>query len=548
MVYVKLVGCNFDLTKIDEVSKNLRSLNYNSVIIKDIITNLKKNTPDSIKYVLEKVSDLDSDLAKLNSDIITIADNLDNSSPDSIATAYARISRSPKTIPELREEARNDVLGAGKSFKAIFGMGHHSIAEHIYLNFDIMDVSRHAVEKLELKRNQGYTEKSQRYVTLNGDFYIPQELVGTPFESRFMKVIELQNKFYFDNFDDLFKYHDSQNYTDVFNHRKIINNREKQIGLLEGYAKEDARYSLAMATTTQLGMSANARDVEIGTSALRSSDVAEEREIGEKMFAEVKAFGLSIINYMAPSDYFSKTRNELSEYVSELLKNREFGSLIPSYGVRLHTELKRDDSILAGLLFSSDLINYDSALNIVRKLPINEILKLQQIANKYRTVHDPFLREYELGDRVAEFMMSSSAFAQLKRHRPNTIIKQKYNFDLGITVPSSVHGSGSEEALYHVINKTNELYVDMIQAGVNPKVAEYIFTNAHRRLVLLDANNRQVGHICAERENIDAQWDIRGLVTKYHELIEKESPLTSMYFCGKHEFSEKMNHLNNLNF
>ena len=67
-------------------------------------------------------------------------------SPEPIAAAYARISRSPKTVEALREEARTNVERARRSNRSIvFEMGHASIAEHAVFNIDIEGISRLAV-------------------------------------------------------------------------------------------------------------------------------------------------------------------------------------------------------------------------------------------------------------------------------------------------------------------------------------------------------------------------------------------------------------------
>ncbi len=81
--------------------------------------------------------------------------------PETISAAYARISRDPRDVPELRAEAREQVEKARRSNQAIvFGMSHHSVAEHAYFNFDILQISRLALEELEARRiGAAYTEK-----------------------------------------------------------------------------------------------------------------------------------------------------------------------------------------------------------------------------------------------------------------------------------------------------------------------------------------------------------------------------------------------------
>jgi thymidylate synthase ThyX len=88
--------------------------------------------------------------------------------PEVLSAAYARISRDPRPINEIRVDAKNEVERARKSNSSIiFKMGHHSVAEHAVFNFDILGVSRLAMEELEKFRLSSYTEKSQRYITLD---------------------------------------------------------------------------------------------------------------------------------------------------------------------------------------------------------------------------------------------------------------------------------------------------------------------------------------------------------------------------------------------
>jgi thymidylate synthase ThyX len=106
--------------------------------------------------------------------------------PEVLSAAYARISRDPRPVDELRADARTEIEKSRKSTEnIIFSMGHHSVAEHAVLNFDLMGLSRLAVEALEQHRLCSYTEKSQRYIALKGDYVAPDEIKGKPSEKEF---------------------------------------------------------------------------------------------------------------------------------------------------------------------------------------------------------------------------------------------------------------------------------------------------------------------------------------------------------------------------
>ena len=121
-------------------------------------------------------------LAGYNLDYETIREfqnlnpEMQNLTPETVSAAYARISRSPKPVDELRAVARQEVEKARQSNRNIvFEMGHSSIAEHAVFNIDVIGVSRLLVEEIEKFRLCAYTEKSQRYVLLEDDFVIPAD-------------------------------------------------------------------------------------------------------------------------------------------------------------------------------------------------------------------------------------------------------------------------------------------------------------------------------------------------------------------------------------
>jgi len=111
-------------------------------------------------------------VAGFNIDIENCSD-----SPETISAAYARISRDPRPISELRASAANALEKARSSNRTIiFEYGHGSVAEHAVFNFDILDLSRLGAEALQSFRLASFTEKSQRYIRMGEDWYFPEGL------------------------------------------------------------------------------------------------------------------------------------------------------------------------------------------------------------------------------------------------------------------------------------------------------------------------------------------------------------------------------------
>ena len=225
--------------------------------------------------------------------------------PETISAAYARISRSPKPVNELREISREEVDKARQSNRNIvFEMGHSSVAEHAVFNIDVIGVSRLLVEEIEKFRLCSFTEKSQRYVLFNKDFVIPEEIRQANLTDLFTSTVQTQNEYYHALYEKLRPY--------IFDKNKTLAENPANKSLLEGWAKEDARYAISMATQTQLGMTINARNLELMLRRLAAHPLAEAKQYSEKLYAATKDIAPSLIRYTQATDYDKFTRQNLA--------------------------------------------------------------------------------------------------------------------------------------------------------------------------------------------------------------------------------------------
>src|SRR5689334_18523124 len=110
-------------------------------------------------------------------------------SPETIAVAFAKTSRSPESFREIASEL-SDEKSAQFHEKWVVGYGHASVAEHAVLHIAFENVSRIAIESIEGNRLASYTEKSTRYQKWGpDDFTIPPELVGHPLHDEFIQTV-----------------------------------------------------------------------------------------------------------------------------------------------------------------------------------------------------------------------------------------------------------------------------------------------------------------------------------------------------------------------
>ena len=465
--------------------------------------------------------------------------------PETVAAAYARISRNPRPVNELRAIARGEVEKARASNRNIvFEMGHSSIAEHAVFNLDVLKVSRLLVEEIERFRLASYTEKSQRYVLLADDFVIPQEVREAGLEENFTAVIRLQNGFYHKLYEKLLPY--------VIEKNSELAADPENRSLLEGWAKEDARYCLSLATETQLGMTVNARNIELMVRRLAASPLAEAREYSRRLYDAVKGVAPSLVRYTEPTPYDRDTpeavRSQADEIVLKMLAfspggAKKEGIASPaSAGAGTADDIVRlidatpaaDDKITAALLHGASHLPFAGCLEIATRMGIEEKRRLIETALRRMKAYDAAPRAFEHAGLTFELVISATCFAQVKRHRMATITVQDYDPALGVTIPPSITAVGMDVPFREVCARTEETW-ERIRRGA-PAASDYILTNAHRRRVMIRVSARELYHLARVRADGHAQWDIRETAARMVEQGRGAMPITLMLAAGKDGF------------
>lgn len=465
--------------------------------------------------------------------------SLQNVTPETMSAAYARISRDPRSIDVLRAVARSEVERARRSNRTIiFKMGHHSVAEHAVFNFDIIGISRLAIEEIEKFRLCSYTEKSQRYVKLEDDFLLPEEIKQAGKQKIFLKIIKVQNALYHELYRKLKPY--------FFEKFPMLAANPKKQSILTGWAKEDARYCVSLATFGQLGMTANARNLEFLIRRFASKDLYEIKELNRKIYTLAKAVAPSILLFTEANDYDAKTYKNLEEAVGALSVEQNK----PDYGKGKNRKEREEDDcvrlvdhsadgdtkLVAALLHTSSRQPYEECLAKAENLETEQRRHICKIAFEHMEFFNAVLREFEYVDLTFDLEISATCFAQLKRHRMATLTAQPYNLSLGVSIPPSIRDIGAGNDFLDVIGQTEDCYRtlrDSLKTG-----AEYVLTNAHRRRVLIKVNARELYHMARLREDTTAQWDIRQIVSRMSQKAKEVMPLTFLLIGAKDSYPE----------
>ena len=426
--------------------------------------------------------------------------------------------------------ARGEVEKARASNRNIvFEMGHSSIAEHAVFNLDILTVSRLVVEEIEKFRLASYTEKSQRYVLMTDDFVIPAEVREAGLEEAFIAAVRAQNRFYHELYEKLRPY--------VFEKNPGLAADPANRALLEGWAKEDARYIISLATETQLGMTVNARNLELMIRRLAASPLAESRECSRQLYDATKEVAPSVVRYTEPTAYDRETPDALRREAARIIATMPAA---PGAGetdrlVRLlDATPEADDKVVAALLHSASHLPLAGCREIAARMGRREKEALVKTALERIKPYDAAPREFEQVGLTFELTISATCFAQIKRHRMASITCQEYDPALGVTVPPGVAAIGMERPFRDLCARTEETWEKIRRTA--PAAAAYILTNAHRRRVAMRVSARELYHLARVRADRHAQWDIRETAGRMVADGREVMPLTLMLAAGKDGF------------
>ncbi len=437
--------------------------------------------------------------------------NNHQATPEVISAAYARISRSSKSVSELRLESLGEINKARASNEnIIFEMGHSSVAEHAVFNIDVIGVSRLLTETLQRSRLASFTEKSQRYVTFHNDYIVPDELCPD-LKEQFVALMGDLFQEYRQTLDSLLAI--------VTADYPQLKKREQ-----EGMAKEDARYILPLATKTQMGMTINARSLEALLRRLNSLHTSEAMELSNQLYNIVKELTPSLIRYTEPDQFYQKSFDITLPPVSTEARNSV---------TLLSSPTDADKQILAALLYTNAHNSYQEILDYLYQTDAIELARISEHLYQDLQAWHKLPRAFELADFSFELRMSESCWAQFKRHRSCTIIRQKHSFDDLQIIPPNIPAD-SRERWESLLAKSCQLG-QSIETN-HPGIGAYALTNSHQVTVLVRMNLRELHHFVRLRSDEHAQWEIRVMSQEIARIIKAHCPITAKYLMGKSEF------------
>ncbi len=441
-------------------------------------------------------------------------------SPETIAVAFAKTSRSPESFDQIAA-GLTDEKSAKFHEKWVVGYGHASVAEHAVLHIAFENVSRLAIECIESNRLASYTEKSTRYQKwAPDDFFVPPELDGHPLREEYMAVCRLLFKTYGDALEPV---------------RKIVIERtqrrpdetdEALDRRIRSQYVDVCRFLLPAASLANVGMTVNARVLESAIRKMLSHELAEVRNIGE----QVKAVALdqipTLVKYAEPVPYLSETGADFDRI--ELGAVDALAASKPGDWCRLiDYDPEGENKVLAAALYRFGQRTFADAFDYVRRLGSEERARLAECLLGRLGEHDAPMRELEYAGYTFDLLMDQGAYAEFKRHRMMTQTAQRLTARIGYSVPRLIQDAGLEEAYEAAFAAVRRLY-ERLQS-FDPYVAQYIVPNGFQRRVLARLDLREAYAFCQLRSAPNAHFSIRRIAQRISDELKRVHPLLARY-------------------
>ena len=439
-------------------------------------------------------------------------------SPETIAVAFAKTSRSPESFRAIAAEL-SDEKSAQFHEKWVVGYGHASVAEHAVLHIAFENVSRLAIESIEGNRLASYTEKSTRYQKWGSDdFTIPPELEGHPLCDEYVDTIRSLFRTYMNSLEPVRKlilerFPRRENEKDEAWDRRI---RSKYVDV--------CRFVLPAASLANVGMTANARVLENTIRKMLSHELAEVRQIGERVKEVALSETPTLVKYADAVPYLMETCREIAE-LSRSHQELEEGDR--EWCTLVDYDREGEEKILAASLYRFGEMAYEDALAYIGTLDEQKKIQFADSFLGRLGKYDVPLRELEYSSYTFDLVMDQGAYAEFKRHRMMTQTPQKLTTRLGYATPRLMAEAGFKAEYQAAMESAAALYEKLYQ--VNPGVAQYVVPNGYNRRVLAQFNLREAYAFCQLRSAANAHFSIRRVAQRIYEELARVHPLLTKY-------------------
>lgn len=485
------------------------------------------------EFLKKYITNLDSNVYAFNEKL----------SPQTVAAAMARLSRRADSlkITLLDEFANNQDKDEKLIQRVLTQYGDDSVQQLLGQHIVLEDISNLMTKKVERSRLAAYLEQSTRYIYFdqkdkNGSYgYFTPPNLSVEVTEYYHQTIDRM----FDNYSKI-----ARGLAEYIAKHSYIDEAECDGAwkkAVKAQACDAARPVLPVALKSTVGIFASAQSIDGMVTRLLSDDLAESREIGQKILAEVrKVYPAFYEKVDMPSRglrsiaYKSATRANIAELTGEYLNN-QYG--ISNQPVELTDYWPKNElDIVADILYENGSLSLKEIRQDIEKWPME---KRRNIIKTY--VGDRTNRRHKPGRALEkihysfDLLSDYGIFRDLQRHRlVDDLNWQKLSPRYGFEIPQLVEQAGYADLFESNFELSLRLYSRLQQAGFENE-AQYAALLGHKVRWKMTINARQAFHLLELRTDTPGHPGYRQLCQQMHAKIKEVHPL----------IAESMNFINN---
>lgn len=438
-------------------------------------------------------------------------------SPETIAVAFAKTSRSPESFDTIAASLSEE-SSAQFHERWVVGYGHASVAEHAVLHIAMENVSRLAIECVESNRLASYTEKSTRYQTWDRTaFVVPPEVRGTRTEGLFRQTCEHLLDTYQQALEPL-KHVAQSAYP-----RQEDESEARWDSRIRSRYVDVARYLLPSAVFANVGLTLNARALEHAIRKMLSHPLREVQEIGEEVRQVAQREVPTLVRYAQASAYLTRLAHPQRPAVAQAARAAGPNEVLgPAGGVFLrHADPASEVRALAAASVRSLGVPYATALHTMESSPQAAGEAVLSLLGEMGEWDNP-PRELEHVTYTAEVIADQGAYFEAKRHRMLSLTSAPLTCDLGYTTPRWFALAGQLDSYHRAMTQASQAFEQIAQE--DPAVAAYLVPNGYLRRFLMTLNLREAFHLCELRARPNAHFAMRIVALHLAELVRAVHP------------------------
>ncbi|OGO49144.1 MAG: hypothetical protein A2Z30_06555 [Chloroflexi bacterium RBG_16_64_43] len=439
-------------------------------------------------------------------------------SPETIAVAFAKTSRSPESF-DVIASALSEEASAQFHERWVVGYGHASVAEHAVLHIALENISRLAIECIESNRLASYTEKSTRYQMWDRTaFVVPAEIRNASLGNLYRQTCELLLDTYLASLAPLRKVAQS-----AFP-REDGESEARWDGRIRSRYVDVARYLLPSAVFANVGVTLNARSLEHAIRKMLSHPLAEVRDIGEDVRRVALQEVPTLVKYAQASPYLSRlAQTKPGPVKDDASGGANSEALGPAGGVFLrHADAAAEARALAAAVVRTEGLAYSQALRAMENSPERRRAAAQDLLGEMGQWDHPS-RELEHVTYSVEVVADQGAYFEAKRHRMLSLTSAPLTCELGYVTPRWMAEANLLESYRRAMDAARGAYQKI--AHENPALAGYVVPNGYLRRFLMTLNLREVYHLCELRARPNAHFAMRVVALHLAELVRQVHPL-----------------------